>query len=145
MGLLAFLAPSQALACPASCSYAVACLHGGEGPRDEIPERASLLLASVEDGERHLPDAAILFGWTQMTGPEKVDVLVALIRPILANHPPEIQGGALADLLSMFLAGHHPSLRDEMLTLHMETVRDLIKPNEEMLFERHGGKPPGWP
>jgi hypothetical protein len=76
--------------------------------------------------------------------PRDVDRLVQRIKPILAGHPPEIQGGALADLLSMFIAGHHPALREEVLQQTIKTARDLVAPNEQMIFEAHGGKPPGW-
>ena len=47
--------------------------------------------------------------------PEAVILLVERIRPILENqvfpllkgHPPEMQGCVLADLLAIWLAGHH--------------------------------------
>jgi hypothetical protein len=75
--------------------------------------------------------------------PRHVDRIVNRIRPLLAGKPPELQGAVLADLLAMFLAGHHPGLREEILQLHIKAVRDLIGPNEAEIFERHG-KPPGW-
>jgi hypothetical protein len=40
----------------------------------------------------------------------------------------------LAELLATFLAGHHPGLRDEILTIHVETVRKLIPECEAELF-----------
>jgi hypothetical protein len=33
---------------------------------------------------------------------------------------------ALADLVSLFIAGHAPELREPMLELHVETVRALV-------------------
>lgn len=82
-----------------------------------------------------------------MTPDEKAyraDRIVEAIRPMLAGHPPEVQGAALADLLAIFIAGHHPALREEILAMHIDTVRALIAPNEAAIFERHGGKPEGW-
>ena len=76
--------------------------------------------------------------------PEDVERIVDRIRPVLAGHPPELQGAVLADLLAMWIAGHHPVLRDEILTLHIDGVRKLIAPNEAAIFDQRGGKPPGW-
>jgi hypothetical protein len=74
--------------------------------------------------------------------PHNVEAVVEQIRAILSGKPPELQGAALADLLAIFLAGHHPKLRDEILRLHIETVRNLIPINERELFP--DGKPFGW-
>jgi hypothetical protein len=60
------------------------------------------------------------------------------IRHLLARHPPGVQGGALADLLSLWLAGHRVpgdsvatvALRDALLEAHIEAVRQLIAPSE---------------
>lgn len=65
-----------------------------------------------------------------------------MIRPLLAGHSPQIQGAVLADLLSVFIAGHHPSLREEILALHIETVRALVPETERELFPR--GLPKEW-
>jgi hypothetical protein len=64
------------------------------------------------------------------------------IRPLLAGHEPQIQGIVLADLVSLFIAGHHPALREEMLALHVDTVRQLIPASEKEIFT--DGKPEGW-
>lgn len=82
-----------------------------------------------------------------MTPSEKahaVEAIVGSIRPSLAGQPAEVQGAVLADLLAMFIAGHHPALREEILALHIDGVRKLVAPNEAAIFERLGGKPPGW-
>jgi len=76
--------------------------------------------------------------------PRDVDRIVETIRPLLAGKPPELQGAVLADLLAMFIAGHHPGLREEILTLHIAAVRELVPPNEAIIMDRRGGKPPGW-
>ena len=66
------------------------------------------------------------------------------IRPKLAGHPPEIQGGALADLVALYIAGHHPAIREEVLALWIEMVRQLIEPSEQQIAESRGGFPPEW-
>lgn len=78
-----------------------------------------------------------------MTDPEEVMVLVARIRPLLAGRASHVQGGALADLLAIFLAGHivpgNPAatddLRERILQMHLEMVRELVPVNAS---EIHG-------
>jgi hypothetical protein len=63
--------------------------------------------------------------------------LVDALSQVLAGHPPEVQGGALADALAMWLAWHHVagdedatrSLRAELLAGHCFTVRQLVPVN----------------
>lgn len=46
---------------------------------------------------------------------------------VLAGHPPEVQGAVLADLLATWLAGHNPpELREDLLRLHLRTVRQML-------------------
>lgn len=60
--------------------------------------------------------------------------VVGEIRPLLAGKPPEVQGAVLADLTAMWIAGHRSpgdremqfAMREALLELHMEGVRDLI-------------------
>jgi hypothetical protein len=56
-------------------------------------------------------------------------VLLDLIRPILAGHEPHIQGIVLADLLAYWLAGHPEETREGILKLHLEAVEDLVEFN----------------
>jgi hypothetical protein len=70
-----------------------------------------------------------------------VGPLVEAIRPILADKPPQIQGAVLADLLSMWLAGHGPGggdaaaqMRELLLAEHVELVRKLVPLNEAHLL-----------
>jgi hypothetical protein len=64
-------------------------------------------------------------------------VLSQRIALLLAGKRPEIQGAALADLLAIYLAGHRVEgdpaatnrLREELLAMHVEQVRQLIEPN----------------
>ena len=37
---------------------------------------------------------------------------------LLAGRSPEVQGAALLELLSLFIAGHAPELRDDIMALH---------------------------
>jgi hypothetical protein len=50
------------------------------------------------------------------------------IKPLLAGHPPAVQGAALADLLATLIGGHlgPPELREALLNVHIESVRKLI-------------------
>jgi hypothetical protein len=52
----------------------------------------------------------------------------------LAGKPPPVQGAALADMLAIWLAGHHPAeVREELLRNHIGAVRALLA---EMRRER---------
>ena len=66
--------------------------------------------------------------------PVAVAALVARMMVILAGHPPAIQGGAIADVLSMFITGHHPILREEVLRETVDCARKLIPVNEKIMF-----------
>jgi hypothetical protein len=55
--------------------------------------------------------------------------IVERIRPLLAGYHPAEQGGALADLLAMWLAGHPHELREALLSHHVERVRELVPVN----------------
>jgi hypothetical protein len=74
--------------------------------------------------------------------PEQIE-LVDKIKPFLTGHDPSIQGAALAELLALWLAGHHPDLRHEMLDLHIDTVRELVPVAEAEIFG-NGPRPEGW-
>lgn len=77
---------------------------------------------------------------------QDTDAVVALeqkIMPLLGGQPADIQGAVLADLLSIWLAGHiapgdpagTDELREMLLKQHMEFVRRLIEPNARMIHE----------
>ena len=66
------------------------------------------------------------------------DELIERIKPILAGHDPSIQSTVLADLLSMWVVGHAPPLREPLLTLHMTLVHHLITVNDKILFGDKG-------
>jgi hypothetical protein len=69
---------------------------------------------------------------------EDVGVLVERIKPILAGHDPELQGAVLADLLAMWLVGHPPIVRESVLRIHIQFARDLVAPNEKLMFGDKG-------
>ncbi len=55
------------------------------------------------------------------------DDLLDQIRPLLAGHSPPMQGILIVELLAIWLAGHHPSLRNGLLQLQLDTLPDLIE------------------
>jgi hypothetical protein len=76
---------------------------------------------------------------TRSAGAKAVEIVerAAQIRPLLAGLGPDIQGGILADLVAMWLAGHQPAdYREAELSLWLETVRALIPVNERMILEQ---------
>jgi hypothetical protein len=68
----------------------------------------------------------------------KVQDISAAVQKKLAGKGPDVQGAVLADLLSMWLAGHHPNMRDELLHFHIDKVRDLVPLSERQIFGRDG-------
>jgi xanthine/uracil permease len=73
----------------------------------------------------------------------EAQALARTIAPILAGHPPGVQGAALADLLATWLAGHIGSTpevtattRNGLLALHIKTVRALAAIADKVRAER---------
>lgn len=69
--------------------------------------------------------------------------LAQSIYPMLAGQPPEVQGAVLADLLSMWLAGHYrggDALLLRLLEHHVRAVRMILPVQIAALKERqrHG-------
>jgi hypothetical protein len=60
--------------------------------------------------------------------------------PIFASEDPTLVGAALCELVALLLAGHFvagdpagtQALRDEMLALHIETVKNLVPVMEQI-------------
>jgi hypothetical protein len=71
------------------------------------------------------------------------EAIVAAIKPLLAGHDLGIQGAALAELLALFVAGHPPALRDEILGMHVSSARELVPIAEREIFG-DGPRPEGW-
>ena len=63
---------------------------------------------------------------------------------LLAGHDPAWQSAVLADLLSLWVAGHRPDVREDVLAMHIELVRKLIPASEMQMFgpAGHPGTPP---
>lgn len=53
-------------------------------------------------------------------------MIVADIRPKLAKCEPEVVGAVLAELLSIWLASHHPDFRDQARNMMRDLVDDLV-------------------
>lgn len=70
-----------------------------------------------------------------------VDEIVLRIRPLLAGHPPHIQGGVIAELASTWIAGHvvkgnaaeTDRLRADLLAGHRDVVARLIPLQANMM------------
>jgi hypothetical protein len=60
--------------------------------------------------------------------------LIESIKPLLAGQGFDAQGAALVELVALYIAGHAPPLRDELLALHVEAVRLMIPAIERELF-----------
>lgn len=61
--------------------------------------------------------------------------LADLIMPMLAGKGADVQGAAIGQLLAIFVAGHHPMLRDEALTMVVEMARELVPLQIEEMIE----------
>lgn len=77
-------------------------------------------------------------------GIEQIESVLNQVRPLLAGRPPEVQGAILAELLATFIAAHHPSLREEILTIHVDIVRKLVPECEAEIFAKRE-RPKDWP
>ena len=59
------------------------------------------------------------------------DLAVEQIGAMLAGRPPQVQGAILADVLSIWLACWHPTVREEALSLLLNLARDTVPMQEE--------------
>jgi hypothetical protein len=55
--------------------------------------------------------------------------LADVIAPLLYGRGPELQGAVLAELVSLWLAGHPPELREEALARWLDLMHDLLPLN----------------
>lgn len=58
------------------------------------------------------------------------------IQPLLAGLGPDIQGAVLADLVSLWVAGHAPELRETMMHDWFDAMKELIAPSELQIMEQ---------
>jgi len=59
------------------------------------------------------------------------DSAVEQMGALLAGRPPQAQGAILADLVSMWLAGWHPTVREEAFSLLLKLARERVPVQEE--------------
>jgi hypothetical protein len=72
---------------------------------------------------------------------KEIVALVDRMKPLLAGCKPEVQGGALADLLATWLAGHHVeddedatrTMRADLMRMHFDAVTDLVPINARIM------------
>lgn len=67
----------------------------------------------------------------------KTLALAERVKPLFAGHSPDIQGAALAELLSIWLAGFPEEMRETMLTMHIEQMRPLIGVNAKIIRQKN--------
>lgn len=65
------------------------------------------------------------------------------IQVILEGKGPIVQGATLIDLVSLWLAGHKPSIRDAVLDNWVKAVKRIVPISEEQIFVDRA-KPEGW-
>lgn len=58
---------------------------------------------------------------------ERVEKLTAQAKAILANHHPMEQGAVLIQLVSLWLAGHSPALREDTWTLFCQHLKGMLE------------------
>jgi hypothetical protein len=59
------------------------------------------------------------------------DLAVEEIGALLAGRPAQVQGAILADVLSIWLACWHPTVREEALSLLLNLAREMVPAQEE--------------
>jgi hypothetical protein len=75
-----------------------------------------------------------------MSPADQVLAIAGEIKPLLAGKDPSVQGAVLAELLSLWLAGHPSLAREALIETHVDHVRLLIPLSEKILFR--GGRHP---
>lgn len=68
----------------------------------------------------------------------EVEHISRQIQPLLKDRGPEVQGGVLADLVSLWLAGHAPQLRKTIHDDFIKLVGKLVPESEKELFGDRG-------
>lgn len=58
--------------------------------------------------------------------------LAEKIKPILGGRGPEVQGAVLAELVSLWAVGHHPAIREQIVTDWLRAVHDLMALNDDL-------------
>lgn len=73
-------------------------------------------------------------GAVELTTAEGIRVLTEKLKPLLAGQPPGAQGGALGELVSLWIAGHRPDLRQEIVDAWLEMVLALARENSPAIW-----------
>lgn len=75
---------------------------------------------------------------------DAAEELATRCKPLLRGEPPEIVGVALAELVSLWIGGHHPVLRDGVRTRWWGLVNELARHNDQPLeaFEKRPKEEP---
>jgi hypothetical protein len=63
---------------------------------------------------------------------------------LLYGKGPDMQGAVLADLCSMWVAGHAPVVRDELMEMHFKAIRELVPESEKQMFGEAGHPDRRW-
>lgn len=66
----------------------------------------------------------------------------ALQAELVGLHP-SVQGAVLADLVSIFFAGHRPDVRPDAIRRWDKVMRDLIPASEQQIMKQYGHHPWG--
>lgn len=69
---------------------------------------------------------------------KEAEALSRAIRPLLAGKGPDVQSAALADLVSLYLAGVAPPLRPELREMFIALVDQLVPESEAEMFGDEG-------
>lgn len=64
--------------------------------------------------------------------------IVTRLKPLLAGYGPALQGAVLADLVSLWVAGHEPASREGMMDLLFEHASALVPEREKEMFGEAG-------
>lgn len=68
----------------------------------------------------------------------QVTDIVARLKPMMAGHGPAMQGAVIADLVSLWVAGHPPAEREGMFDLLCDHAWALVPASEMEMFGEAG-------
>jgi hypothetical protein len=88
----------------------------------------------TEGGKRVTMYEADSYERIDMTEATEALELTDRIKPLLAGHPPEVQGAVLANLASLWLAGHPSALRSDLLKFHTDAIQRLTPVSVREIF-----------
>jgi hypothetical protein len=64
---------------------------------------------------------------------------------VLAGHRSEVIGAALADVLSKWIAGHNPVIREPLLAIHISFVREHLPISDALIRAASPEETSNWP